>query len=141
MEVLSMERLPAPESGDRGEPRRLRILVVDDNVDYADSTALLLGLYGHSAQTATTGPAAVTALTSEHFDVVLLDIGLPGMTGNDLAKWIQTQAWERPPILIAVTGHGDAATRHLSAESGIAHYLLKPVDPEYLKQLLDRLTQ
>jgi CheY-like chemotaxis protein len=95
-----------------------------------------LTLFGHAVQTAISGGDAVTALTKQRFDVVLLDISLPGMTGHDLAKWIRNQTHLRRPVLIALTGHGDEATRQRSAECGIEHYLLKPVDPHYLNDLL-----
>jgi CheY-like chemotaxis protein len=129
-----MEAIPMGEP--TGEASGLRILIVDDNVDCVETTATLLTLYGHAVHKATSGGDAVTALTDRQFDVVLLDISLPGMTGHDLARWIRSQTLVRRPVLIALTGHGDEANRQRSAECGIEHHLLKPVDPHYLKDLL-----
>jgi CheY-like chemotaxis protein len=119
--------------------RGLSVLVVDDNVDCAETTAVLLSLFGHTARTATTGAEAIGAVCQQQFDVVLLDISLPGLTGHELATWIKGQTHLRQPVIIAVTGRADEATRRKSTECGIEHHLLKPVDPQYLKELLSRI--
>jgi CheY-like chemotaxis protein len=129
----------AHEQVESSEGRGLRVLVVDDNVDCAETTAVLLSLFSHSARIAMTGADAIGAVCQQQFDVVLLDISLPGLTGHDRAVWIKGHTHLRQPVLIAVTGRSDDATRRRSTECGIDYHLLKPVDPQFLKELLERI--
>jgi CheY-like chemotaxis protein len=116
---------------------RLRILLVEDYPDCAESTALLLGLWGHEYAIARDGTSALQAVQVYCPDVVLLDIGLPGdMDGWALAGNISRRPEERP-LLIAVTGFGQDADKRRSAECGIYFHLTKPIDPGQLKDLLD----
>ena len=117
----------------------LRVLVVDDHADYAESTAMVLRAYGHQPEIARDGPAALTAARLHPPDVVLLDIALPRMNGWELAKRIKEQAGETTPVLIAITGWGREEDHRHSAESGIDCHLTKPVDLEALDALLQRL--
>ena len=112
-----------------------RILVVDDNVDAADSMAMLLRLSGNDVRTANDGVEAVEAAAEFLPDVILLDIGLPRMNGFDAAKLIRA-ARGRDVLLIAVTGWGKDEDRRRSAESGFDHHLTKPVDPVALQAML-----
>jgi CheY-like chemotaxis protein len=126
-----------PSGGD--ERDGLRVLVVEDNEDSAASMAMLLRLGGHEVQVAPNGPAAMEAARDGLPDVVvLLDIGLPGMDGHTVARWMGEQPGEKRPLLIAVTEHGQGADRRHSAEAGIDLHLVKPVDPERLQTLLGR---
>jgi PAS domain S-box-containing protein len=112
-----------------------RILVVDDNVDAAESLAMLLRLAGHDVHVAHNGPEALRAAAFSP-EVVLLDIGLPGMNGYDVARrWRQDPA-SRNALLVAVTGYGQDEDRRRSAEAGFDYHLTKPVDPEALRRLL-----
>lgn len=120
---------------DRLGPGGLRLLVVDDNRDAADSLALLLGLWGHEARVAYDGPAAIRAARAEPPDAVLLDLGLPGRSGYHLAEDL------RPAALIAVTGYGDAVHREHAAAVGFDHFFVKPVDLEALRGLLGELQE
>jgi CheY-like chemotaxis protein len=118
--------------------RGLDVLVVDDDRDTADSVALLLRLHGHAAHVAHSGPDALHMAEQQPPDVVLLDIGLPGLDGYEVAKRLRAMPWERRPLLIALTGFGTDRDRRRSAEAGIDLHWVKPADPEWLR-LLDRL--
>lgn len=127
-----------PILSDAGEPVRLRILIVEDNLDNALSLAMLLRLRGHDIRIAASGTDAIHAVQYSTPDVVLLDIGLPGMNGYDLARHLAKERRRRIPLLIAVTGYGQEEDRRRSAEAGIDIHLLKPVDPKELETLLYR---
>jgi CheY-like chemotaxis protein len=120
-------------------PNGLRILLLDDSEDAALSMALLLRLDGHEVRMVSDGPAALEAARDGWPDVVLLDIGLPNMDGWQVAQGIQGIA-RRPhdkcPLLIAITGYGQEDDRRRSTEVGIDLHLVKPVEPERLRNLL-----
>jgi len=128
------------EGGGRQEPAlpKRRILAVDDNRDSAESMAMLLKMIGNDVCTAHDGPGAVAAAASYQPDVVLLDIGLPGMSGYEVARQIRRQ---RPQgvVLVAVTGWGQEEDRRRSQEAGFDHHLVKPVDLNALQKLLTSL--
>ena len=129
--------LPAVPAG-----KALRILVVDDNVDAAESLALLLRAYGHEVvDVVHDGPSAVEAILTKNPSVVLLDIGLPGMNGYEVAQRVQAQEVEQKPQLIAITGYGQESDRTKAQEVGIAHHLVKPVDPDRLHEILSELAE
>ncbi len=115
---------------------RLRILVVDDNVDAADTLAELLRTSGHDVHTVYDGIAALTAVHSHRADVVLLDIGMPKLNGYDTARQIRANDPESDVLLVAVTGWGQDEDRRRSHESGFNHHLLKPVDLALLERIL-----
>jgi PAS domain S-box-containing protein len=122
--------------------RALRILVVDDNVDAAQSLALLLRAYGHEiVDVLHDGPSAIEAILAKKPSVVLLDIGLPGLNGYEVAQRVRGPQVEPSPHLIAVTGYGQEADRLKAQEVGINHYLVKPVDPNRLHKLLSDLAE
>ena len=119
--------------------RKLRVLVVEDDTDTAESTALLLGLYGHLVQVAGDGPSALLSAQADPPDVVLLDLGLPGgMNGWEVAQRLQEQATLKKPFLIAISGYGRASDRYRSAEAGIDLHFTKPVNPDELQGVLKR---
>jgi PAS domain S-box-containing protein len=120
--------------------RALRILVVDDNVDAAQSLALLLRAYGHEVvDVVHDGPSAVEAILTKKPSVVLLDIGLPGMSGYEVARRVRGREVEQPPHLIAVTGYGLESDKMKAQEVGIDHYIVKPVNPNRLHELLSMI--
>jgi PAS domain S-box-containing protein len=113
-----------------------RVLVVDDDEDAAESLALLLRVAGHEVYTAHDGPAAVVEARLHRPAVVLLDIGLPGMGGHDVARRLREEAGPGEPVLVAVTGYGHEEDLRLSREAGFDLHLTKPVDPSFLQQML-----
>ena len=121
------------------EPSTLRVLVVEDDADSAETLAVLLRLHGHEVDVAPDGPTALRIAAQNPPDVALLDIGLPGgMDGWEVARRLQEQAAGKTPLLIAITGYGQEEHRRRSKQAGIDLHLLKPVDPEELKKLLAR---
>ena len=120
----------------RMSPPSLRILVVDDNRDAADSLAMLLRTSGNDIRTAYDGAEAVQVANDFEPEVVLLDIGLPNMDGHEVAQRIRQEPWGRRTCLIAVTGWSDEADRARSRAAGFDHHLVKPLDTSHLAQLL-----
>jgi CheY-like chemotaxis protein len=100
--------------------------------------ARLLKGWGHQLAVAHDGDTAIELARDQPFDVVLLDIGLPGMNGYQIAQALRAQAGFEQTLLVALTGYGQGDDRRRSAEAGFDHHLVKPVDPLELKDLLDR---
>jgi PAS domain S-box-containing protein len=146
-------RLPAvfePSFGLRPLERRsvatisafpLRILVVDDNEDSAGTSSMLLRIMGNDIRTAADGVEALAVADEFRPHVVLLDIGLPKMSGYEVAGEIRRQPWGKGMVLIAVTGWSQPADRDRAKEAGFDHHLVKPVDPATVIQLLAPLEQ
>jgi len=118
-------------------PRRL--LVVDDNVDAAQSIAMLLELQGHTVRTAYDGYSALRMLSDFKPHGVLLDIGLPGMDGFEVARRMRALNEGKSVTLIALTGYGQDEHRRRSREVGFDHHLVKPVEPDALLTLIGSL--
>jgi PAS domain S-box-containing protein len=114
----------------------LRVLVVDDNTDAAESLAKLMQMSGHEVRTLANGAAAVAHAASFRPDAVLLDIGMPGMNGYEVARRLRELDRSQSICLIAMTGYGSDEDRARSAESGFDHHLVKPVDFVALEELL-----
>jgi PAS domain S-box-containing protein len=130
------EPRPAP-AAPRPSPRR--ILAVDDNKDGARSLALVLRMDGHEVEVAYDGPTALETAAAFQPEVVLLDIGLPkGMDGYEVARRLRGMKGLDKAMLLAVTGYGQDEDRLLSGEAGFTAHLVKPVDLDYLRQLLSR---
>ncbi|HKE13304.1 MAG TPA: PAS domain-containing protein, partial [Kofleriaceae bacterium] len=123
-----------PSARQRTEARR--ILVVDDNNDAAETLAVLLRLSGHQVELADSGPAALKAAEAFEPEVILLDIGLPGMDGYQVARRLRQLPATREALLIAVSGYGREDDRRHSREAGFDHHLVKPADPDMLQELL-----
>jgi PAS domain S-box-containing protein len=136
-EVTAMKPGCTPGSEQEKAPP-LRLLVVDDNRDTVESLAMVLRLYGHEVATASTGPEGLRAALGQHPDVVLLDIGLPALDGYEVARRIREQG--KKPLLIAMTGYGQAEDRERTKEAGFDYHLVKPVEPMELQDLLLRVT-
>jgi two-component system CheB/CheR fusion protein len=134
------QSLPARTAAGSAAPvKPRRILVVDDNRDQADSLAQLLRSMGHEVSTAYNGSEAVQAAQADGLEVALVDIGLPGMDGNEVARRIRQQSKGKPPVLIALTGWGQEEDRQHSREAGFDQHLVKPVAPEVLLNVLAHL--
>jgi len=116
--------------------RPLRVLVVDDNVDTAVSISMLLEMSGHAVRTAHDGLSAVQAAIDYRPDVVLLDIGLPGLTGYEVAKRIRQIPALESAVLVAMTGYGQDSDRQMSLQAGFTHHLVKPARFEELQRIL-----
>jgi two-component system CheB/CheR fusion protein len=134
-EVKPLPQGAAPQS-ERQTCRSLRILIVDDNADTVESLAMLLRLYGHDVSTAQSGPEGLQSALSQIPEVILADLGLPGIDGYEVARRIRehTQA----PLLVAMTGYGQPEDRQRSKDAGFDYHLVKPIDPEKLQDLMSR---
>jgi len=113
-----------------------RILVVDDNVDSAEAMTASLRIEGHHADVAYDGETAIERAKNSELDAVLLDIGLPGLSGLDVARVLRTLPQTQHALLIALSGYGQQEDRQRSLEAGLDHHLTKPVDPHTLSSLL-----
>jgi signal transduction histidine kinase len=131
------KELPVSAHGSSiGAGEAVRVLVVDDNRDAADSLAMLLSLEGHTVDVAYDGVTALSEAARFHPDIVLLDIGMPGMDGYQVARELRAGEAARPMRLIAVTGYGQPDDRARARATGFDDHLTKPVDPELLRQVL-----
>lgn len=129
--------LPAPAPArDRRGPKR--ILVVEDNTDAAESLRLMLELDGHEVEVVSSGEAGVARARVVRPDVVLSDIGLPGMSGNELARVLRAEAGMRTH-LVAITGYGQPQDQEEALRSGFECHITKPFDYGYLAQVLENL--
>jgi signal transduction histidine kinase len=136
------DRTPAePCVGERTCPvDRLRAVVVDDNVDAAESLADLLRLFGHEVHVMHDGPTGLAAARSLRPDLVLLDLGLPGMDGFEVARRLSADP-EFDAVMVAVSGYGRDEDRRASRDAGMKHHFVKPIDFPALRTLLDSLSQ
>jgi PAS domain S-box-containing protein len=135
---------PSHELDTNGQPKVIiarRILVVDDNQDSADSIARLLQLKGNEVYTAYDGLQGVEAAEQLRPDVVMLDIGMPRLNGEDACRRIRAEAWGKDIVLIALTGWGQEEDRRRCVDAGFDHHLTKPVDYDALMKLLDSQAQ
>jgi CheY-like chemotaxis protein len=126
---------PTTETAQPNGPS-LRVLVVDDNVDTVTTLAMLVEESGHDVRTAYDGSAVLEAALDYRPHVVLLDIGLPGLNGFEVAKQIRQQPALQNAVLVAMTGYGGVSDRQRSQEAGFDHHLVKPGDFGKLLQLL-----
>jgi signal transduction histidine kinase len=117
-------------------PSSRRILIVDDNRDAADSMALLVKTVGHNVRTAYDGPGALDVAFAFAPDVLLLDLGVPGLNGFEIARRIRRQPWGKTVALIALTGWGQEQDRRRTAEAGFDAHLIKPVSKAELLSAL-----
>jgi len=121
---------PAPR------PARSRILIADDNRDAADSLSMLLELAGHEVRVAHHGRAAVSLAQAFRPDIALLDIGMPDLSGYEVAQELRREPWGQEIQLIALTGWGQEKDRQQALDSGFDQHLTKPIDPDQLEALL-----
>jgi len=138
--------ISAPESSRKGSTEAdnesagstasRRILLVEDDDDVAESMGAFLAMDGHTVSTANNGPAAIDLLHSFDPDVVLLDLGLPGLDGYQVAQRMRVETLRHDLIVIALSGYGEEEHRRRSKEAGCDCHLVKPVGPEVLRKLL-----
>lgn len=117
----------------------MRVLVVDDNPDLVESLAMVLDFLGHEVRTALSGKDALTEMETWGPQLVLMDVGMPGMSGYDVAQQAREHAWGRATTLIAMTGWGRAEDRDRALAAGFDQHVVKPVDLERLRELLASL--
>ncbi len=133
---------PQPAGGEQAGARpRRRILVADDNRDAADSLVVILRLAGHEVHAAHDGQEAVEAAGWFRPDVALLDIGMPKMSGLEVAHRIREEPWGKGVVLVAITGWGQDEDKRRAFAAGFSAHLTKPVDPQRLRDLLAEAQQ
>jgi len=137
---LSIERVAEKATIDE-KPKRApvatrRILVVDDNVDAAATVAKLLTIWGHDVHVVFDGKAAIEAVRTFRPELILLDIGLPGMSGYDVARQIRSDPESKGLFLTALTGYGQSEDRQRSLEAGFDFHITKPLGTEVLEALV-----
>ncbi len=120
-----------------GALRTLRVLIIEDNHDAAETLGDLLVLFGHAVEIAHSGPIGVDLARRSRPDVVLCDIGLPEMDGYAVARELRADPAGSPAYLVALTGYGRDTDRRRAEEAGFDLHLVKPVGPDVLKRLLD----
>lgn len=130
--VPTAQPLPAPAS----KAAARRVLVVDDNLDVAESLAMLLRLDGNEVHTAHDGTEAIEKAAESRPEIVLLDLGLPTMNGYDVCRAMRQQPWGKDITIVAVSGWGQEEDKRKSREAGFNAHLLKPVEPSALQDLL-----
>jgi PAS domain S-box-containing protein len=144
---VRLPALPPGQGADAAAPgvrapvrdaQRKRVLVVDDNVDAAESIAMILRVTGYDVHCVHDGPSVLQAAKDYHPDVVVLDIGLPGRNGYDVARDLRAQPEFRRTPLVAVTGYGQDEDRRRSREAGFDMHLTQPVDPDALQAFVAR---
>lgn len=115
-----------------------RVLVIDDNIDAAESIAVFLRLEGHEVRTVSDGPQAVAIAQVFAPQVAVVDIGLPGMNGYEVARRLRLKGSDAPALLIALTGYGQKEDRARSSEAGFDHHFVKPADPRLIQAAIAR---
>jgi CheY-like chemotaxis protein len=119
----------------------LRVLVVDDNVDTVTTLALLVQESGHDVRTVYDGSSVLETALDYRPNVVLLDIGLPGLNGFEVAKQLRRQPALQNVVLVAMTGYGQESDRQRSQEAGFDHHLVKPGDFGKVLQILATVSE
>jgi CheY-like chemotaxis protein len=133
---MARPRFGGTEVSENQQHRPLRVLVVDDCHDTTESLSMLLRLWGHIPYLAHDGPTALREAAVHSPDVVLLDIGLPGMNGWDVARKLRNQPGTEKALLVAMSGYGSNRDQMNSRDAGCDLHLLKPVAPDLLQRLL-----
>jgi DNA-binding response OmpR family regulator len=116
-----------------------RILVVEDNIDACETLAGFLGADGHTVRCVHDGQAGLAAALGEAWDVIICDIGLPGLDGFDLVRAVRAAAGGARPCAIALSGYGQDEDRTRGLEAGFDHYLVKPVSAVSLRAVIAQL--
>jgi two-component system CheB/CheR fusion protein len=145
--IVRLPVLPPTERGSdmtstetaRQAARSWRVLVVDDNVDAANMIAMMLQHFGHQTETVYSAQSALEMAVEYRPDFVVLDIGLPGMDGYEVARRLRQFPELKDMRLIAATGYGQDVDRQRSEEAGFDYHLVKPIDPEKLQTVLEML--
>ena len=143
--LKELPRSAAPEStlqAPRPSENALRVLIVEDEADSAEALEMILTMMGHQVQTAHSGMAALQAAKDHRPDVILLDIGLPGLNGYQVAERLrETPDAMKHVVLVAMTGYGQPEDRQRAVRAGFDYHMVKPVDPRQLEQLLTQIAK
>jgi CheY-like chemotaxis protein len=136
--LLKTGSADTPDDSAAAGPRleKTRVLVVDDNADAGDTLAVILDMLGAEVRVARDGAEALETFAAYQPSVVLLDIGMPGMNGYEVARAIRSRFPGHPTVLVALTGWGQEDDRRRASEAGFDHHLLKPAEIEALQKLL-----
>ena len=117
-------------------PAGRKILVADDDQDSAESLAMLFQLMGHDVRSAQSGLAAISVAEEFLPELIFLDIGMPGLDGYEVCRRIRQQAWGQTMVIAALTGWTRDEDRDRSQQAGFNHFLVKPVDPKALEDVI-----
>jgi len=136
--VVSQKRQPYAASSAYRAPTgpRCKVLVADDNADAAQTLALILKMSGYDVHLAISGREALDVARREQPDAMFLDIGMPDMSGYEVAANVRREPWGAGALLVAVTGWGQPNDKQQAKAAGFNHHLTKPVDLEHVEQLL-----
>ena len=139
--IVTTAAKEAEKDGDAPLPsgHKLRVLVADDNLDAAESLAMLLQVCGYESATAPDGEEAFATASTGRFDAAILDIGMPRLNGYDLARRIRTRPWGRNMLLVALTGWGQTDDKERAFDAGFDDHLTKPVHPDQLLAALSKV--
>lgn len=135
--IPSIPKPAATQGGETPASSSLRVLIVDDNVDAAESLGMLLTLEEHDTQTVFSGEEALIRAAEFHPEVVLLDIGLPCMDGYEVARCLRKAPLPNRPMLVALTGHSGKDALERAKQAGFDAHLVKPVNFGALQKLLN----
>jgi CheY-like chemotaxis protein len=127
----------APQAVGLSAPTPARVLLIEDNVDAGEALAELLSQSGHEVEVALDGQAGLEVFDRFNPQVVLCDIGLPGLNGYEVAVRMRERRPTTRPLMVALTGYGSAKDRQRSTAAGFDHHVVKPVIPEVLLQIID----
>jgi signal transduction histidine kinase/ActR/RegA family two-component response regulator len=136
VQTLPVEGRTRASTGIAGDTRPLLVTIVDDNADAGQSLAVLLRAHGHTVQVYEDASTTLRAPEVEGTEVFILDIGLPDMTGHELARRLRRHPGHASAVFLALTGYGQERDRELSRQAGFDHHLVKPVDIAKLAQIL-----
>lgn len=140
MSHLSEKIVSITESSSQAFIKSRRILVIDDNVDAAESLAMLLEIVGHTSRTAHNGMTGLKLAEEFHPEIILLDIGLPDINGYEVAERIRKQLWGKNIFLIAATGWGQDKDKEVAKNAGFDKHLTKPIDFQQLDLILQTVS-
>jgi CheY-like chemotaxis protein len=144
VQIPAASGIPTEAAPDQVVPlhgRRVRIVIVEDNPDAAQSLAMFLQMVGHDIRIAHNGVEALEATETDVPDLMLIDIGLPGIDGFEVARRIRARPALRGAVLMALTGYGSSEDRERALAAGFDGYLVKPVDPDELLELATRFAK
>jgi CheY-like chemotaxis protein len=130
----------SPDSAATDARKCAQVLIVEDNADAAESLSMLLEAFGHDVTMASNGHAAIEIVKARKFDLAILDIGLPGIDGYQIARIMRELPNCEKTILAALTGYGQEEDRKRAMEAGFDHHFMKPLNIERLQKLLAQIT-